>query len=442
MTSSALISPYQRDGRSIGVIHFGLGAFHRGHQAVYFNDALQNDLGEWGIYGISPRSSQVTDLLRQQNFIYTVNARAGSKQDPKIVSSLFGGSLFDIENSELRYAATSDELKIITITVTEKAYISGTDRNSMPNRLLDLLLLRFQAELPTPTLISCDNLPNNGAFLREKIFESAAVRYLAPSFQEWLTNMATPNSMVDRIVPAITSEAIERFSSEYGYRDNSLISTEPYRQWVVAPHESPYDLSQLDIEISSEVEQYEQLKLRLFNGAHSTTAYFSQLSNIEFVFQAMQLPIWEAFVSRLQQQIGKSFIPPTGINVDDYSETARIRISNSAVLHRSAQIAMDGSAKLPQRLFRTLNQLARENLPRERVAFAIALWISFLRSGLSIVDPLVEELMTRSRGKNPVAEVMQTPGLRDPIVDSEWDLVDRFVRELEVQKPIEIAKNL
>ena len=175
MTSSALISPYQRDGRSIGVIHFGLGAFHRGHQAVYFNDALQNDLGEWGIYGISPRSSQVTDLLRQQNFIYTVNARAGSKQDLKIVSSLFGGSLFDIENSELRYAATSDELKIITITVTEKAYISGTDRNSMPNRLLDLLLLRFQAELPTPTLISCDNLPNNGAFLRERIFEIAAV---------------------------------------------------------------------------------------------------------------------------------------------------------------------------------------------------------------------------------------------------------------------------
>lgn len=103
---------------------------------------------------------------------------------------------------------------------------------------------------------------------------------------------------------------------------------------------------------------------------------------------------------------------------------------------------MDGSAKLPQRLFRTLNQLARENLPRERVAFAIALWISFLRSGLSIVDPLVDELMTRSRGKNPVAEIMQTPGLRDPIVDSEWDLVDRFVRELEVQKPIEIAKNL
>lgn len=442
MTSSALLSPYQRDGRSVGVIHFGLGAFHRGHQAVYFDDALRNDLGEWGIYGISPRSSQVTDLLRQQNFIYTVNARAGSKQDPKIVSSLFGGSLFDIENSELRKAATSDQLKIITITVTEKAYISGTDRDSMPNRLLDLLLLRFQAELPAPTLISCDNLPSNGAFLREKMFESAALRNLEPSFQEWLTNMATPNSMVDRIVPAITPEAIERFASEFGYRDNSLVSTEPYRQWVVAPHLSPYDLSQLDIEISSEVEQYEQLKLRLFNGAHSTTAYFSQLSNIEFVFQAMQLPAWEVFVSRLQQQIGKSFIAPTGLNVDDYSESARIRISNSAVLHRSAQIAMDGSAKLPQRLFKTLNQLARENLPRERVAFAIALWISYLRSDLPALDPLVDELVPRARVKNPVAEVMRTPGLRDAVVESEWELVESFVRELEVEKPIEIAKRL
>lgn len=442
MRSSALISPYHRDGRSVGVIHFGLGAFHRGHQAVYFDDALRNNLGEWGIYGISPRSSHVTDLLREQNFIYTVNARTGSKQEPKIVSSLFGGSLFDIENPELREAATSDQLKIITITVTEKAYMSGTDRNSMPNRLLDILLLRFQAELPPPTLISCDNLPSNGAFLREKVFQSAAARNLDPSFQEWLSAVAAPDSMVDRIVPAITPEAIDRFTSEFGYSDNSLISTEPYRQWVVAPHNSLYDLSQLDIEISGEIEQYEQLKLRLFNGVHSSTAYFSQLSKIEFVYQAMQLPNWEAFASRLQQQIGKSFIAPTGINVDDYSETARLRISNSAVLHRSAQIAMDGSAKLPQRLFKALNQLASENLPRERVAFAIALWISFLRSGLPVIDPLVNELLPRSRMKNSVAEVMRTPGLRDAVVESEWDLVEGFVRELVAQKPIEIAERL
>jgi fructuronate reductase len=442
MTSSALISPYQRAGRSVGVIHFGLGAFHRGHQAVYFDDALRKDLGEWGIYGISPRSSQVTDLLRQQNFIYTVNARQDSSQRPQIISSIFDGALFDLENPEMLAAAISPQLKIITITVTEKAYVSGVDGNSMPNRVIDLLSLRFESGLSAPTLISCDNLPSNGAFLQRVIRESAAARNLEPSFQEWLRDIATPDSMVDRIVPAMTPEEIEQFAGDFGYRDNSLISTEPYRQWVIAPHKLSYDLSQFNVQISSEIAQYEQLKLRLFNGAHSATAYFSQLSHIEYVYQAMQLPRWEAFITRLQQQIGKSCTAPTGMDIDHYSESARVRIANSALLHRSAQIAMDGSAKLPQRLFRAFNQLARENLPRELVAFAIALWISYLRSNPAVVDPLADELVKRANGKNPVTGVMQTPGLREPIVESEWNLVESFVRKLEIQKPLEIAKEL
>jgi fructuronate reductase len=442
MTSSALISPYRRDDRDVGVIHFGVGAFHRGHQAVYFDDALRNDLGEWGIYGISPRSSQVTDSLRQQNFMYTVNARQDLTQHPQVVSSIFDGSLFNLDNPKLVAAAKSPQLKIITITVTEKAYVAGIDPQSMPNRLIDLLQLRFKSGLPAPALISCDNLPSNGTFLQNVVLQSAASRNLEPSLQEWLSKVPTPDSMVDRIVPAITPEVIQQFASDFGYYDNSLISTEPYRHWVVAPHSSPYDLSELNIEVSSEVEQYEQLKLRLFNGAHSATAYFSQLSNIEYVYQAMQLPFWEVFISRLQQQIGKSFTAPTGTDVEVYSETARVRIANSAVLHRSAQIAMDGSAKLPQRLFKAFNQLARENLPRDRVAFAIALWISFLRSGSVVVDPLADELMERARGQNPVVAVMRTPGLREPIVESDWNLVEIFVKKLEKQKPIEIAREL
>lgn len=123
----SLLSPYERKNRPIGVIHFGLGAFHRGHQAVYFDEAIRHGLGEWGVYGISPRSAQVTDTLRKQDFLYTVNARDGENQDPQIIGSIVDGSIFDIDNVELRTAALSHELKIITITTTEKAYISGTE---------------------------------------------------------------------------------------------------------------------------------------------------------------------------------------------------------------------------------------------------------------------------------------------------------------------------
>ena len=232
---SALKPAYQRTGRAIGVIHFGVGAFHRGHQAVYFDEAMRSDLGEWGIYGISPRSAQVTDALRRQKFCYTVNARSGSEQNPTVVSSIFDGALFDRDNQQLRQAVLSPELKLITITVTEKAYVAGNESESMPNRILDLLAERFRAGLTAPTLISCDNLPHNGDFLRGVLLESARIRTVDGDFMAWLESFQIPNSMVDRIVPAITGEAIDQFESECGYRDESLISTEPFRQWVVAP---------------------------------------------------------------------------------------------------------------------------------------------------------------------------------------------------------------
>lgn len=436
---TTLISPYQRVGRDIGVIHFGLGAFHRGHQAVYFDDALRNGLGEWGSYGISPRSASVTDILRKQQFLYTVNARQGEQQDPRVVGSIFNGSVFDIDNPELNSALISPELKLITITVTEKAYVSGIEGVSMPNRILDMLTIRYRAGLQAPTLISCDNLPENGAFLHKVLMESAIERHLDPDFQRWISNLQVPNSMVDRIVPAITAEAIARFENDFGYRDESLISTEPFRQWVVAPHHANYNLEEIGVEIANDVPGYESLKLRLFNGAHSSTAYFSQLSNLEYVYQAMQLPEWEIFIAGLQVQLASSFNAPLSVDISRYAQTARQRISNSAVAHRSAQIAMDGSAKLPQRLFQAMNALAIANQPRERLAFAIALWVRFLQSELTLVDPFADVLRERARSSDPVAQVMQTSGLRDAVVESEWPLIRDYLHELKKHQPIDVA---
>ena len=436
---------YSRAGRSIGVIHFGLGAFHRGHQATYFDDALRRGLGEWGIYGISPRSPEVTDRLRNQNFCYTVNARQGEAQDPVLVGSIFDGALFDRANPDLKRAINSPELKLITITVTEKAYVAGIDQESMPNRLLDLLHMRFCSGLSKPTIISCDNLPGNGVFLRNVLLESAAQRELEGDFQQWLARVPMPNSMVDRIVPAITPEAIARFESDFGYVDRSLISTEPFRQWVVEAQPSTSGLAELGIEVSPEVDGYEQVKLRLFNGAHSTTAYFSQLSGIEFVSQAIAIPEWDSFLSRLQREISRSLTAPSAIDVDQYSQVARARIGNSAVAHRSAQIAMDGSAKLPQRLFRTINTLHTKGAEIERTAFAIALWIRFLQSGLPITDPLVDELTVRARGKDAeeaVGLVMQTPGLRNPVIEQAWSAIARYLGELERYTPLEVAQGM
>lgn len=440
------LSPtYPRQGRNIGVIHFGLGAFHRGHQAVYFDEALRQGLGEWGVFGISPRNPAVTDALRSQDFCYTVNARQDGSQNPTVIGSIFDGALFDIDDSRIKGAITSADLKIITITSTEKAYRAGVERDSMPNRLLDMLHLRFSSGLKAPTIISCDNLPSNGTYLRSVLQQSASMRELDVDFLSWLEEIAIPNSMVDRIVPAVTPAAIDEFEQDFGYRDLSLITTEPFRQWVVAPHEGSQNLGAFDVEISPDVEAFERVKLRLFNGAHSTTAYFSQLSGIEYVYQAIALPEWNSFIAALQEQLATTILAPSTIDVATYAATARARIGNSAVAHRSAQIAMDGSAKLPQRLFEAMNSLRQSNSPRHRVAFAIALWIRFLQSGLTVTDPLREELITRARHVDSfeaVAQVMQTPGLRTPIVESDWSLLAEFLGRLREEEPLHIAEQL
>lgn len=440
-----LFPPYPRKGRPIGVIHFGVGAFHRAHQAVYFDQAIRNGLGEWGIYGISPRSREVTDKLRIQEFLYTVNSREGESQNPLVIGSILDGSIFEFENQNLQSAALSRELKIITITTTEKAYVSGREIRSMPNRLIDLLFLRFHAELSAPTLVSCDNLPNNGEFLRRVIVESAFERKLDDNFLDWLNQLSIPNSMVDRIVPASTNDAIVEFERDFGYRDESLISTEPFKQWVIAPNEGSHELSKFGVEISDEVERYEQLKLRVFNGAHSPTAYFSQLSGIEYVYQAMQNPIWNQFIARLQEQISTSFLAPHGVDVVEYGAVARSRIANSALAHRSSQIAMDGSAKLPQRLFVALNTLAHQRKPRERLAFAISLWIRYLQSGAAVVDPLATELIERANratAYQSVSAIMTTPGLRNPVVEEDWTLISHYLHELQRSLPLDVAAQL
>ena len=442
---TALEPAYGRAGRSVGVIHFGLGAFHRGHQAVYFDEAMRNQLGEWGIYGVSPRSSQVSGSLRKQNFCYTVNARSGKEQNPTVVASIFDGGLFERSNPELQRAVLSPELKLITVTVTEKAYVAGVESESMPNRILDLLTTRYRAGLAAPTVISCDNLPNNGEFLRNVLLDSANARSFDNDLMRWIEEIQLPNSMVDRIVPAITEEAINQFEKDFGYRDESLISTEPFRQWVVEPHPAPYDLTTLGIEVTSDVESFEQLKLRLFNGAHSATAYFSQLAGYEFVYQAMAIPEWNSYIEKLQEQLAKSFSAPSSMDVVEYSQTARARIGNSALAHRSAQIAMDGSAKLPQRLFRALNTLGEKGRPRECVSFAVALWIRFLQSGLAVADPLLDQLLARTSGESALdvlSSIMRCPGLRSPVSESEWQNIATFVDELRVHSPIEIARTL
>lgn len=400
---------YSIDQVKIGVLHMGLGAFHRAHQAVFFDRVLRSGNLNYGICGVSQRSSAVADSMNAQDCLYTVNAQDGKTSTPTIIAAMREARYFPRDFKRLLEIARSPDLKMITLTVSEKAYRSD-DASQLPQRLATLLRARYESGLPGIAVISCDNLPSNGDFTRKVILD--AIHEKTDGFFEWVnTQIRFPNSMVDRIVPAITAKSIEDFEQRFGYRDDSLISTEPYNEWVIEDDPLAQDLTTAGIRFVPRVAPYELTKIRLFNGNHSTLAYISQLCGIEYVHEAIIDSAIAPFITRLQEEeLGLSFKPPHDIDLKEYANTVRLRVSNPTLLHRAEQIAMDGSQKLPQRLFSPANDLVQLRLPTQRITLAIAAWLHFLATKDQVNDPLADQLQPLARQSSPLSAVSQTLG--------------------------------
>ncbi|CAB4841927.1 unannotated protein [freshwater metagenome] len=236
--------------------------------------------------------------------------------------------------------------------------------------------------------------------------------------------------MVDRIVPAITNTRIDQFESKYGYRDLSLITAEPFSEWVIEHDEVEAELSGSGIRFVNSVAPYELAKIRLFNGVHSTLAYLGQLLSIEYVADVISDSRISEFVQRMQEdEIAQSFIAPTDLNLMEYSTQIRQRISNPTLLHRTEQIAIDGSQKLPQRLFATANNLYEKSLPSSRVCLAIAIWLHYLGEAEKLDDPLALELQTFAKGRdsNLVVRHCLTLAFASPVDSALFPAISRWL---------------
>lgn len=409
--SSANPPSYALSDVRIGVLHMGLGAFHRAHQAVFFEHALRGGNMNYGVCGITQRTSDIAESLNAQDCLYTVNARDGAGNQPMIVGAIREATFYPRDVARLLEIAKSPDLRLMTITVSEKAYRPDSDSTlCVPRRIATLLAARFEAGLPGIAVISCDNLPSNGAVTRMVVTNAIKSQGRNDGFLDWVEEQIRfPNSMVDRIVPAITKENIDEFEKAYGYRDLSLITTEPYNEWVIDQDPLSEELGPVGVRFVSHVEPYEMTKIRIFNGTHSTLAYLCQLSGIEYVAQGIVDPTLAPFITRLQEEeLSRSFTPPYDLDPIEYACTIRKRISNPTLLHRSAQIAMDGSQKLPQRLFTPANDLLAAGLPTTRITLAIAAWLHYLATNAAVSDPLAPQLQPIARNRDAAAAVEQT----------------------------------
>lgn len=408
---------YDRAAVATGIVHLGIGAFHRAHQAAAIETCLAHGDLRWGIVGASLRSPDVADQLNPQDGLYTVQVRDGGDTQARVIGAVSRVLVAPTDPQALVEAMAAPSVAIVSLTVTEKGYkldpatgalnmddpdvasdVAGiAGPKTAPGFLVAALAARKARGLPAFTALSCDNLPENGVRLREAVLRLAHAQ--DPSLADWITDHAAfPSTMVDRIVPATTPEDIDAFAAHAGLTDAGLVKTEPFTQWVIedrfaGPRPA---LEQAGVQFTDDVRPWELAKLRLLNGAHSAIAYLGALAGHDHVHEAMAFPAFEAFVSALQEEAESTLSPPPGLDVAAYRAALIARFSNAALMHKTRQIAMDGSQKLPQRLLFAARARIDRGQPIDALALAIAAWMRW-QAGVDeagrpfvVDDPLAE----------------------------------------------------
>jgi fructuronate reductase len=410
--------PYDRASARIGVVHFGPGAFHRAHQAFYFDRMLAQDLG-FGVCAVSLRTPDVRNALAPQDGLYTLVEREAQPSMRMI------GSLLEVltapDDPEAVFRRLS-EVRIVTSTVTEKGYCltaAGALDLAHPDIRADLeaparpasfigwiaeaLRRRRAAGAPPFVTISCDNLSQNGAKLKRAVVAFAEARG-ETDLARWIeAEAAFPCSMVDSITPA-TDEALRReVAARLGLTDAWPIQRERFVQWVVEDQlggDRPA-FAAAGVTLARAVAPFERAKLRLLNGAHSTLASVGLGLGYETVFEAMADPALAGFVEQMMRQDVAPTLDAPELDTPEYIGAILARFRNPAIVHKLAQIAWDGSQKLRFRLLETAAESLAAGRPVDRLAVGVAAWMRFVAqraaTGAEIIDPLADTLCAVGR---------------------------------------------
>jgi len=408
LPAEVAVPGYDRAQVKTGVVHLGIGAFHRAHQAVVFDDALAAGDLRWGVLGASLRSPGVRDQLNPQDGLYTLVVRDGAEEHLRVIGA-GRGVLVALEDPAALVAAMADpDVHIVTLTVTEKGYrldpatgdllLDDPDvaadladiasPRTAPGFIVAALRARKAAGLTPFTVISCDNLPHNGKRIRAGVL--AMARHIDPNssgsgLADWIeAEGAFPQTMIDRIVPATTPDDIARLTARLGVEDQGMVKAEPFTQWVIEDKfagDRP-DFASLGVQLTDAVEPWEDAKLRLLNGAHSAVAYLGARSGHEHVHEAVAVPAFRAYVEALWDEAQTTLNPPPGLDIPAYRAELMARFSNSALLHRTRPLAMDGSQKLPQRLLAGAAERLAAGQGIEALALGVAAWMKW-QSGVT-----------------------------------------------------------
>lgn len=417
---------YDASKAGIGIVHLGIGAFHRAHQAAYTDAAMAHSGGHWGICGVSLKSAAVRDQLTPQDGLYSVRSvaqagdtwRAEVRDTWRVVGSVREVLFAPEQMTAVIARIARAETKIVSLTVTEKGYRANVGKREPlwdhPDIINDLLHAdqpvsvlgvlaaglheRFRKRGAPLTILCCDNLLENGAVLEALVHQFVTRRY--PQIMPWLRdNMRFPSSMVDRIVPATKPADLADAAAALGVADFGVVRAEPFSQWVTennfAGERPAWDA--VGVQFVSDVKPFEKLKLRLLNGSHSLMAYLGYLAGYETIAQTIADPAFARLVAALMVEAEVTLEPIDGVDLAAYSEQLISRFGNSANGHGCAQVAMDGSQKIPQRWIAVAAERLANGHEINAVTLATAGWIRYvygineLHERIAIHDPLAGE---------------------------------------------------
>jgi fructuronate reductase len=418
--AGAQVPVYDRSRVTRGIVHLGIGAFHRAHQAVVIDDVLGRE-PYWGIVGASLRRPDTRDALAPQDGLYSVLVKNGDERALRVIGSVLEVIDAPHQKEALLTRMADPATRIVSLTITEKGYCYNAATGGLDTAhaeivadleaprqpataagiIVEALRRRREAGVAPFTVLSCDNLPHNGAVAARVFGEFAAA--VDPALGRWVRdNVAFPATMIDRIVPATTDADRAEVPTLLGLEDAWPVVAEPFLQWVVedrfAGPRPPLELG--GAQFVSDVAPYERMKLRMLNGSHSMMAYLGYLSGHEFVAQVMGDPAFVRFVrNAMAEEIAPTLEMPRA-QTDGYAAQLLERFSNTALRHRTYQIAMDGSQKLPQRLLGTIADRIKAGAPYERLALGVAAWMIYARGAdlggkpIVVQDPMAAEFAT------------------------------------------------
>ena len=426
---------YDRQQLRSRIVHFGFGAFHRAHQALLTDRVLNSEGGDWGICEISLFSGdKLMSQLRAQDHLFTVLEKGADGNQPIIV-----GAVHECLNAKLDSLAAiiekfcEPQVAIVSLTITEKGYCidpatgkldvqnerilhdleNPTEPHSAPGILVEALHRRRERGLTPFSVLSCDNIPDNGHVVKNAVLGMAQKR--SPELAEWIAeHVSFPGTMVDRIVPAATDASLAEIADVLGVDDPCAISCEPFIQWVVEDNfvagRPAWEVA--GVQLVQDVLPWEQMKLRMLNGSHSFLAWLGYLSGFAHISDCMQDEALRQAARQLMLTEQAPTLRITGVDLDAYADSLIDRFTNPALQHRTWQIAMDGSQKLPQRMLEGIRVHLQRGTPWPLLALGVAGWMRYV-SG--------------------VDDAGQAIDVRDPLSDKIRAIVDSSTEQTRVQ---------